>query len=155
MIIKNNNIKIEFLNCKKTDFGNRFIKNLNDKFNAEREILLKKLQIEKCRKINILLFDNRNIFIDKIEKYYPSKNDIPFYCKGTIHDGIIYFLVNNNLESNSYEYEIEMRKIIHEFIHILYNEYIVENHERITWLDEGIAINFSKEKRKIQIRKIC
>ena len=51
MIIKNNNIKIEFLNCKKTDFGNRFIKNLYDKFNAEREILLKKLQIEKCRKI--------------------------------------------------------------------------------------------------------
>ena len=35
MIIKNNNIKIEFLNCKKTDFGNRFIKNLYDKFNAE------------------------------------------------------------------------------------------------------------------------
>ena len=155
MIIKNNNIKIEFLNCKKTDFGNRFIKNLYDKFNAEREILLKKLQIEKCRKINILLFDNRNIFIDKIEKYYPSKNDIPFYCKGTIHDGIIYFLVNNNLESNSYEYEIEMRKIIHEFIHILYNEYIAENHERITWLDEGLAINLSREKRKIQIRKIC
>lgn len=42
-----------------------------------------------------------------------------------------------------------MRKIIHEFIHILYNEYIAENHERITWLDEGIALNLSKERRKI------
>ena len=103
MIIENENVKIEFLNCEKTEFG--------------------------------------NIFIDKIEKYYQSKNDIPFYCKGTIHNGKIYFLVNNNLEFDSYEYEIELRKIIHEFIHILYNEYIAENHERITWLDEGIAMN--------------
>ena len=40
MIIENENVKIEFLNCEKTEFG--------------------------------------NIFIDKIEKYYQSKNDIPF-----------------------------------------------------------------------------
>lgn len=149
MVIENRNIKIEFLNCEKIEFGKIFIKNLYDKFNKERENLLKKLQIEECRKINILLFDNKSKFINAIEKYYPSKDDIPFYCKGTIHNGIIYFLVNNSIEIDSYRYEIEMRRIIHEFIHILYNEYIAENHERITWLDEGIAQNLSKERRKI------
>lgn len=60
----------------------------------------------------------------------------------------------NTLVIDSYEYEIEMRKIIHEFIHILYNEYIVEYKDRIVWLDEGIAINLSNERRQIQTRKI-
>ena len=43
MVIENRNIKIEFLNCEKIEFGKIFIKNLYDKFNKERENLLKKI----------------------------------------------------------------------------------------------------------------
>lgn len=41
MVVENKNIKIEFLNCEKAEFGKVFIKNLYDKFNNEREVLLK------------------------------------------------------------------------------------------------------------------
>ena len=154
MILENQNIKIEFIAHEKNEYNKIFINRLFDKFNKERQHLLEKLQIDKCRKIKIILFDNREQFIRNIEKYYISSNEIPFYCRGTIQEGIIYFLIKNTLVIDSYEYEIEMRKIIHEFIHILYNEYIVEYKDRIVWLDEGIAINLSNERRQIQTRKI-
>lgn len=85
--------------------------------------------------------------IKEIEKFY-KKYKVPSYCKGTIQNGKIYFLFNTQIEEKTYKYELELRKILHEYIHILYNEYIATPNTRITWLDEGIALNLSRERGK-------
>lgn len=35
---------------------------------------------------------------------------------------------------------------MHEYIHVLYNECVRQENEHFTWMDEGIAMNLSKEK---------
>ncbi|MDO4391920.1 MAG: hypothetical protein Q4C11_02300 [Clostridium sp.] len=54
--------------------------------------------------------------------------------------------MDNQIEENTYKYELELRKIVHEYIHILYNECVRQENEHFTWMDEGIAMNLSKEK---------
>ena len=55
--------------------------------------------------------------------------------------------MDNQIEENTYKYELELRKIVHEYIHILYNECVRQENEHFTWMDEGIAMNLSKEKQ--------
>lgn len=149
MKIENENIEIEFIteNENENKYNLIFIKNIFKKINEEREEILQKLEIIGCRKVKINLYDNKDIFIKSIERFY-KKYEIPEYCRGTIQEGDIYFLINNQIENNTYRYELELRKIVHEYIHILYNENIAEDKERIVWLDEGIALNLSKERGK-------
>ena len=42
-------------------------------------------------------------------------HDIPDYCRGTIQKGEIFFLVNTKLDANNFIYELELRKIVHEY----------------------------------------
>lgn len=152
---ENQNFYIEFVTDKeKSEYNLLFINKIFNKINVSRRNLLEKLELETCRKVRIILFDDRERFISTIKKFYENETKIPSYCRGTIQEGIIYFLINNKLEIDTYRYEIEMRKIIHEYIHILYNEYISSNDKRIVWIDEGIAQNFSNERRKVYKRKI-
>ncbi|MBQ2938120.1 MAG: hypothetical protein IJE05_04510 [Clostridia bacterium] len=149
---ENQNFYIEFVtNNEKSEYNLLFINKIFNKINVVRRDLLEKLEIETCRKVRIILFDDRERFINTIKKFYENEAKIPSYCRGTIQEGIIYFLINNKIEIDTYRYEIEMRKIIHEYIHI---EYISSNDKRIVWIDEGIAQNFSNERRKIYKRKI-
>ena len=43
---------------------------------------------------------------------------------------------------------------MHEYIHILYNECVRQENEHFTWMDEGIAMNLSKEKGRFVKEKI-
>ena len=45
------------------------------------------------------------------------------------------------------KYQKYLRACLHEFIHIIYNETIAS--ERIIWLDEGLAMNLSREHKGI------
>lgn len=147
MKIENKSIEIEFKTEDNNKYNYIFMNNIYNKLNKEKEEILERLEIKECRKVKINLYDSRTAFIEDIEKFY-KKYEIPQYCRGTTQDGQIYFLVNNQVEENTYRYEIELRKIIHEYIHILYEEYISEGKNRVIWLDEGIALNLSKEKGK-------
>ncbi len=65
-----------------------------------------------------------------------------------------FFKIDNQIEENTYKYELELRKIVHEYIHILYNEMCkTRKMNTFTWMDEGIAMNLSKEKRQVCKRK--
>lgn len=143
----NKYIEIEFHNIEEKEYNILFSEKLYNKINNEIGDILYKLNIDNVRKIKINLYDNKKFFYDDISKFY-SEYEIPDYCKGTIQKGEIFFLVNIDLDVDSYKYELELRKVIHEYIHVLYMEYISDTKNRITWLDEGIALNLSKEKGK-------
>lgn len=55
------------------------------------------------------------------------------------------------MPKEEYRYTIQLRNIVHEYIHLLYNEYITK--ERVVWLDEGIALNLSYEKNMLHDEK--
>mgnify|MGYP004510415693 CR=1 FL=1 len=147
MKLENKNFEIEFIDRDCTIYDQKFIRNLYNKINQEKKKLLNILQIKDCRKVKIKLYKEKERFINDIKKFY-EEYDIPVYCRGTIQEGIIYFLVNTELKENTYIYELELRKVVHEYIHILYEEYILCGKKRITWVDEGIALNLSRERGK-------
>lgn len=149
---ENEFIEIEFHNIEELEFNKRFTENLYKKIDMERENILDILKIEEARKIKIKLYDNKELFFNDIKGFYKD-NKVPDYCKGTIQKGEVYFLVNTELKEDSYKYELELRKIIHEYIHILYNEIVLNSDNRITWIDEGIAQNLSKEKGRFAKEK--
>lgn len=149
---ENTDIKIKFNSTKNYKYNQLFIENLYKKIINEKKIILDKLEVKNVRKVTIHLYDSRRTFISNIKKFYIGSK-IPTYCKGTIQNGEIYFLINNKIKEDSYEYEIELRRIIHEYIHIIYNEYICNAKERITWLDEGIALNLSNQRGKFRKEK--
>lgn len=146
---ENKDIKIEFFTNKESQYNTIFMNKLYEKIINEKKHLLEELQLKNVRKVNIRLYDNREDFIKTIRKFYIGVN-IPTYCKGTIQNGEIYFLIDVKLKEGTYEYELELRKIIHEYIHILYNEYVLISNTRITWLDEGLALNLSKQKGRFE-----
>lgn len=113
-----------------------------------RNELLDFLKIKECRKIYIKLFGNKNEFIKHISKFYKNKNDIPHYCCANIINGIINIYFDKNIKSTEYSYKLNIRNAVHEFVHILYNEYITNN--RAIWLDEGLAMNLSKEREYLK-----
>ena len=144
---ENSDIRIEINSTKDSEYNKVFIENLYKKIINEKTNILETLELKKVRKVTIKLYNNQKDFISSIEKFYIGYK-IPTYCKGTIQNGEIYFLIDTQIKENTYEYELELRKIIHEYIHILNNEYIFNSETRITWLDEGIALNLSKQRGK-------
>lgn len=64
--------------------------------------------------------------------------------------GAIFFRVES-VPKEEYRYTVQLRNVVHEYIHLLYNEYVAM--ERITWLDEGIALNLSHEKNMLHDEK--
>lgn len=144
---ENEVIKIYFFTNNKNKYNNAFIENLYKKICDERIKIIEKLELKDVRKVIFNLYDNSENFKNEIKKFY-SDYKVPVYCKGTIQRGQIYFLVDTKIEEKTYKYELQLRKILHEYIHILYNEYIAGSENRITWLDEGLALNLSKEKGK-------
>ena len=53
-------------------------------------------------------YDDRKTFVQRIQKFYTTYK-IPEYCKGTIQDGKIFFFMDNQIEENTYKYELELR----------------------------------------------
>lgn len=145
-------IKIEFYTEKENSYNKLFVKDVYNKIIKNRKSILEKLQLKDIRKVTINLYDDRKKFVKEIEKYY-KESRIPIYCTGTIQNGKIYFLLNIQIERQTYKYEIELRKILHEYIHIIYNEYISNSKNRVTWLDEGLAQNLSNEKGRFSKKK--
>lgn len=97
--------------------------------------------LSNYRKVEVNLYDNQNDFIRFLRNIRSPRWFIPSYCKGTFDDYMINHSINLNLLKN--DYSKYLKSLIHEFIHIIYNN-IVD--ERITWLDEGLAMNLSGEK---------
>jgi len=118
---------------------------LFNEINVRKKQILEFFRIEKIRKVEIRLFNYKEDFINTISYYYDNVEDIPFYCKANICNGKIHILYDEKLKSNEYKYKLKIRNVIHEYIHIIYNEYISPSH-RILWLDEGLAINISNER---------
>ena len=147
-----NDIIIKFYTENENDYNNSFIEDVYKKIIENRKSILKKLQLKDIRKIIINLYDDRKRFVKEIERDY-RESKVPIYCRGTIQNGKIYFLLDTQIERQTYKYEIELRKILHEYIHIIYNEYILNSKNRITWLDEGLAQNLSNEKGRFLKKK--
>ena len=147
-----NDIIIKFYTENENDYNNSFIEDVYKKIIENRKSILKKLQLKDIRKIIINLYDDRKRFVKEIERDY-RESKVPIYCRGTIQNGKIYFLLDTQIKRQTYKYEIELRKILHEYIHIIYNEYILNSKNRITWLDEGLAQNLSNEKGRFLKKK--
>ena len=88
------------------------------------ENVTKKIQqyfdITNIRKIKINIYTDKKHFIHDIVKYYES-GVVPEYCKGTIQEGKIYYYLEQNYTERKSLYVCQ---IVHEYIHILYNEYM-------------------------------
>ncbi len=76
--------------------------------------------IPNIREIKINIYTDRKKFISDISKFY-RENSVPEYCKGTIQEGEIYYFLDQNYDERKPLYVCQ---IVHEYIHILYNEYI-------------------------------
>lgn len=120
-------------------------KDILNELEIKNKSILEFFNLKKCRKIQINIFIKKEDFINAILPFYKNRNEIPSYCIGTIHEGKIYYLIDSTISKEEYRYELQLRHIIHEYIHIIYNEYIKKG-KRSIWLDEGLAINLSKEK---------
>ena len=84
------------------------------------------------------------MFLNDIASFY-NEYDIPDYCRGTIQKGEIFFLVNTKSDANNFIYELELRKIVHEYIHILYAEYIANiNEDDVNFLGV-LNVDFERE----------
>lgn len=101
--------------------------------------------LDRFRKIEINLFDNQETFIDFIKKLRWQGAKIPSYCKGTFDN----FMVNQSLKPIDVSLNPNRYKsgVLHECIHIIYNSI---TDKRITWLDEGLAMNLSGERNNLQ-----
>ncbi len=122
-----------------------FAEDLFKEINLRKKKIIEFFELEEIRKIEIILFNNREEFINNIKSYYSSVNDIPSYCKANICNGKINILFDEQIKSYEYRYKLKIRNAIHEYIHVIYNEYISPDY-RVLWLDEGLAINLSDER---------
>ena len=101
-----NDIIIKFYTENENDYNNSFIEDVYKKIIENRKSILKKLQLKDIRKIIINLYDDRKRFVKEIERYY-RESKVPIYCRGTIQNGKIYFLLDTQIERQTYKYEIE------------------------------------------------
>lgn len=100
----------------------------------------RELGIDFDVKIIFALFSNKEVFG---ELPYESTNFAGFYND----DGVVAY-VN---ESGEYSKVDLFRRLMHECIHFLYENYIYgKNKERITWVDEGLAQFFSKQYSELE-----
>ena len=101
--------------------------------------------LDRFRKIEINLFDNQETFINFIKKLRWQGAKIPSYCKGTFDN----FMVNDSLSPMDASLNPNRYKsgVLHECIHIIYNSM---TDKRITWLDEGLAMNLSGERNNLR-----
>lgn len=114
MYINNKNISI-------TKIGDEdFILMVLNKIEQVTQEIKQYVNIPNIRKIKINIYTNRDEFISNISKYYEN-SEVPKYCKGTIQEGEIYYYLDNNYNERKALY---ICQIVHEYIHILYNEYI-------------------------------
>lgn len=106
----------------------------------EKQRILNFFELSNYRKVQVNLYDNQENFVSFLKNIRSPRWFIPKYCKGTFDD----FMINHsiNLERLNSDYSNCLKSLIHEFVHIIYNN-IAE--ERITWLDEGLAMNLSGE----------
>lgn len=110
----------------------------------QKEKILEFFGIDKFRKIEINLFDNQEAFLKFIKSLRWQGAKIPSYCKGTFDS----FMVNESLNPIDVSLNPNQYKsaVLHECIHIIYNSI---TDKRITWLDEGLAMNLSGEKNNL------
>lgn len=107
----------------------------------QKQKILDFFGLDKFRKIEINLFDNQEMFLKFIKSLRWQGARIPSYCKGTFDN----FMVNYSLSTIDVSLNPNRYKsgVLHECIHIIYNSI---TDKRITWLDEGLAMNLSGEK---------
>ena len=107
----------------------------------QKQKILDFFGLDKFRKIEINLFDNQETFLKFIKSLRWQGAKIPSYCKGTFDN----FMVNYSLSPIDVSLNSNRCKsgVLHECIHIIYNSI---TDKRITWLDEGLAMNLSGEK---------
>lgn len=110
----------------------------------QKEKILDFFGLDRFRKIEINLFDNQEAFLKFIKSLRWQGAKIPGYCKGTFDNFMVNYSLNPidvSLNPNRYK-----RGVLHECIHIIYNSI---TDKRITWLDEGLAMNLSGEKNNL------
>lgn len=107
--------------------------------------------VKNLRKIQVNLFDN----IDEFRKFVidlrsGDEKSLPQYAKGTFDEGMINAYIESNLIKTSSLYERRKRMLLHETVHLIYNEILLMNNfdNRVVWLDEGLAQNLSLEEEK-------
>lgn len=110
----------------------------------QKEKILDFFGLDRFRKIEINLFDNQETFLKFIKSLRWQGAKIPSYCKGTFDN----FMVNESLNPINVSLNPNRYKgdVLHECIHIIYNSI---TDKRITWLDEGLAMNLSGEKNDL------
>lgn len=102
-------------------------KNVEEKIINKIEMVTKQFikffDILNIRIVKIHIYQNREEFLKAIQKWYVNK-EIPKYCKGTIQNGEIYYYLMEDYKQNKNKLSLYICQIVHEYIHILYNEYI-------------------------------
>lgn len=108
--------------------------------------------IKSFRKVQVNLFDNKEEFRKFIATIRGiEENKIPEYCTGTYDKGMINCFIDLKLLENDIYYKKRTYTLAHEFIHIIYLEFILNNdfYKRVTWLDEGVAQYLSGEMKDL------
>lgn len=112
--------------------------------------------IKSFRKVQVNLFDNKEEFRKFIATIRGiEENKIPEYCTGTYDKGMINCFIDLKLLKNDIYYKKRTYTLAHEFIHIIYLEFILNNdfYKRVTWLDEGVAQYLSGEMKDLDFDK--
>lgn len=113
----------------------------------QKQKILDFFGLDRFRKIEINLFDNQETFLKFIKILRWHGTQIPSYCKGTFDNFMVNYSLNSidvSLNPNQYK-----SGVLHECIHIIYNSMA---DKRITWLDEGPAMNLSGERKNYNMR---
>ncbi len=107
-------------------------------YNKNIGLLLKRFHLKKINKFEVKLFSDKNLL-----------GDIPYKLgdfAGFFNSKGINCYININGKKNISDI---IKAIMHEIVHHIYRFYIEENIEdRITWFDEGLAMNFSFDHDK-------
>ena len=99
--------------------------------------------LDHFRKVEVNLFDNQETFIGFIKKLRWQGAKIPKYCAGTYDNNMVNLVITTTPIKNPKRLP---SAILHEFIHIIYN---IHTDRRVVWLDEGLAMNLSGEKKDL------
>lgn len=110
----------------------------------QKEKILDFFGLDHFRKVEVNLFDNQEIFIGFIKKLRWQGAKIPEYCAGTYDNNMVNLVITTTPIKNPKRLT---SAILHEFIHIIYN---LHTDRRVVWLDEGLAMNLSREKQALE-----
>lgn len=117
-----------------------YIEELMDILVEEKRRLQLLFGIKEFKTIEINLFCSHDAYLDFTRQFYEPAP----YSYGNFTNGMINYSYNID-QIQSLKYSIR-----HELVHLFYESIWKDNYDRVLWLDEGLAQNFSDEKSRLK-----